>query len=253
MINFFRKIRQNLLSQNKFSKYLLYAFGEILLVVIGILIALQINNWNEHKKQKVQEITLLKQLKSDLVENQREIEELKERIEINRSAMDTVVVKLRKKEYNPTFDLLVTLIHRKSYFNNANSGYRLIGNGLAPILSNDSILNGVLQLYEKDFANIITRQNLMNTTIDNRVYPLTNRLFKTKPLSIKFESLDGAATDVFTPLNFESLSDNNQYINTLLQLKRIIEERLNLMDQTKNNVEKMILRIEEEIKLKSND
>ena len=50
MIKFFRKIRQKLLTENKFSKYLLYAFGEIILVIIGILIALSINNWNEEKK-----------------------------------------------------------------------------------------------------------------------------------------------------------------------------------------------------------
>ena len=49
MIKFFRKIRQQLLSQNKLSKYLFYAIGEILLVVIGILIALQINNWNQNR------------------------------------------------------------------------------------------------------------------------------------------------------------------------------------------------------------
>jgi hypothetical protein len=51
MIKFFRKIRQNLIRDNRLGKYLLYAFGEIILVVIGILIALQINNWNEHQKQ----------------------------------------------------------------------------------------------------------------------------------------------------------------------------------------------------------
>ncbi len=52
MIKFFRKIRQKLLSENKLSTYLLYAIGEIILVVIGILIALQINNWNEEKKHQ---------------------------------------------------------------------------------------------------------------------------------------------------------------------------------------------------------
>lgn len=52
MIKFFRKIRQNLLMENKSSKYFKYAFGEILLVVIGILIALQINNWNEKRVEK---------------------------------------------------------------------------------------------------------------------------------------------------------------------------------------------------------
>ncbi|MFT5941322.1 hypothetical protein [Sediminicola arcticus] len=50
MIKLFRRIRQNLLTENKFNKYLLYAIGEIVLVVIGILIALQINNLNEESK-----------------------------------------------------------------------------------------------------------------------------------------------------------------------------------------------------------
>jgi len=50
MIKFFRKIRRQLLTENRFSKYLLYAIGEIVLVVIGILIALQINIWNENRK-----------------------------------------------------------------------------------------------------------------------------------------------------------------------------------------------------------
>ncbi|OIQ36464.1 MAG: hypothetical protein BM563_10820 [Bacteroidetes bacterium MedPE-SWsnd-G1] len=54
MIKFFRKIRQNLLMENKTGKYLKYAFGEIILVVIGILIALSINNWNQKKIEKKQ-------------------------------------------------------------------------------------------------------------------------------------------------------------------------------------------------------
>ena len=53
MIKFFRKIRQNLLMKNKTGKYFKYAIGEIVLVVIGILIALQINNWNENRKQLI--------------------------------------------------------------------------------------------------------------------------------------------------------------------------------------------------------
>ena len=52
MIKFFRKIRQNMIKENKVSKYMLYAIGEIVLVVVGILIALSINNWNESRKQE---------------------------------------------------------------------------------------------------------------------------------------------------------------------------------------------------------
>jgi hypothetical protein len=62
MIKFFRHIRQRLLNENKFSKYLIYAVGEIVLVVIGILIALQINNANENHKSGIQENLYLKRL-----------------------------------------------------------------------------------------------------------------------------------------------------------------------------------------------
>jgi len=62
MIKFFRKIRQRLLSENKFSKYLIYAIGEIVLVVIGILLALQINNWNETNIRADQEKKMLREL-----------------------------------------------------------------------------------------------------------------------------------------------------------------------------------------------
>ena len=62
MIKFFRKIRQNLLMENKTGKYFKYAIGEIVLVVIGILIALQINNWNENRVSKNKEKMLLKEL-----------------------------------------------------------------------------------------------------------------------------------------------------------------------------------------------
>lgn len=65
MLRFFRQIRQRLLTQNEFSKYLLYGIGEILLVVIGILIALQVDNWNEDRKEKELYLTYLFRLQSD--------------------------------------------------------------------------------------------------------------------------------------------------------------------------------------------
>ena len=66
MIKFFRTIRQNLLGEGKTGKYLKYAIGEIVLVVVGILIALQINNWNEDRKARVKEVEILKDFEKGL-------------------------------------------------------------------------------------------------------------------------------------------------------------------------------------------
>ena len=66
MIKFFRKIRYDLIVTNKTAKYFKYAIGEIVLVVIGILIALSINNWNEDRKSRKQEVKYLKNLQTDI-------------------------------------------------------------------------------------------------------------------------------------------------------------------------------------------
>ncbi|HMC01982.1 MAG TPA: DUF6090 family protein [Flavobacteriaceae bacterium] len=66
MLKFFRNIRQNLLNEGKTSKYLKYAIGEIVLVVIGILIALSINNWNENRKAIIKEKSYIQSIYKDL-------------------------------------------------------------------------------------------------------------------------------------------------------------------------------------------
>lgn len=88
MIKFFRKIRQRLLSENKFSKYFLYAIGEIILVVIGILIALQINNWNDGEKNKKIEQQLLTSL---LEEFQANLKLLDTTIQTNKRIYDSAL------------------------------------------------------------------------------------------------------------------------------------------------------------------
>lgn len=87
MLKLFQKIRQNLLAENKFSKYLIYAIGEIILVVIGILIALQINNWNEERKARLDEELYLTRLIS---ENRQDIETFDDQINFLRIGVKSV-------------------------------------------------------------------------------------------------------------------------------------------------------------------
>ena len=66
MIKLFNTIRKSLISENKFTKYLLYAFGEVILVVIGILLALSINNYNETRKKEAKLNTLFLEIQGEL-------------------------------------------------------------------------------------------------------------------------------------------------------------------------------------------
>lgn len=122
MLKFFRTIRKKLIDQDKVRKYLLYALGEILLVVIGILIALQINNWNEYRKERLQEKQLLAQLRSEFESN---LEQLDNKIRLRDTMIhasnrllafidypsirtsDSVYSYIGQTILNPTFDPIV--------------------------------------------------------------------------------------------------------------------------------------------------
>ena len=76
MIQFFRKIRQNLLVENKMGKYMKYAIGEILLVMIGILLALQVSNWNQDRIAVKKEKALLSELHQEFVKNKEQFDKV---------------------------------------------------------------------------------------------------------------------------------------------------------------------------------
>jgi len=91
MIKFFRKIRYDLMEKNKTGKYLKYAIGEIILVVIGILIALQINNWNEHKKDQIFEQEILEQIRANLIKDKLTLEYIKTNFEKAMSSTEKIL------------------------------------------------------------------------------------------------------------------------------------------------------------------
>jgi len=90
MIKFFRKIRQKLLAEGKLKSYTFYAIGEIFLVVVGILIALQINNWNQVRKDRSNEILLLLELRASLSQEATQFVGLIEKIERTRDGYDAL-------------------------------------------------------------------------------------------------------------------------------------------------------------------
>ena len=96
MIKVFRKIRNDLMEKNKTGKYLKYAIGEIVLVVIGILIALQVNNWNEHQKIITNEQEVLKSLEKEITKNIEQLEKSKNSNNLFSEVSTEVILKLKQ-------------------------------------------------------------------------------------------------------------------------------------------------------------
>jgi hypothetical protein len=97
MINFLRSFRRSFIEENKMSKYILYAFGEILLVVLGILIALQIDNWNEETKIKDSIAQHMKILKQNLAEDQAQLKVLRQAMKHNLNYSDSLLQQFQLK------------------------------------------------------------------------------------------------------------------------------------------------------------
>ena len=148
MITLFRKIRQKLIGDGNIRKYLFYAVGEILLVVIGILIALQINNWNEDRKLRSQELEMLYSLRVSLENDADARDNSRERNEVARNSMETII---RHMEADlPYVDSL------KYHFHNITSdwglqfdysAYEALKANNINLISNDSLRNSIVDYY----------------------------------------------------------------------------------------------------------
>lgn len=106
MFRFLRQIRIRLLAENRFIKYLLYAIGEIVLVVIGILIALTINNNNDYRKDRITEKAILENLVKDLERDQQELKMITDVNEGYLAVIDTVLLTINSNADYPMPDFL---------------------------------------------------------------------------------------------------------------------------------------------------
>ena len=155
MLTFYRRLRRKILSENKFSKYLIYALGEIVLVVIGILIALQINNWNQTRKLKQEETKVLHGLMVEFSENLAKFDaHYKNQIrrdEIIKALLDPNTV-------HAPFETIDSLIyyHGWNYKFNPSTGIynSVINSGKIDLISNDSLKKAISKFnnYLVDFA-----------------------------------------------------------------------------------------------------
>ena len=188
MLRFFQQIRQHFLSDNKFSKYLLYAIGEILLVVIGILIALQINNWNEDRKRRAVEIKIYKEIFYDLSETLTDINNDLEDHYRNQNSNEIVrMVMLQKKDYQDTLRYHLALTIDQERLTLKSTGYEALKSIGFDILTNDSIRRSITNLYQAVLPSLKDRNKDFGLLweINERAIPLLQKHLKVNPDSNK--------------------------------------------------------------------
>ncbi len=160
MIQLFRNIRQRLLAESKFSKYLLYAIGEIVLVVIGILIALQINTWNNIQIDKNAEELSLKNLNFEFNKNKKDLARVKNDytkfLNATKNLLDLIGEDAATIEAHNTDSLLSESIDYYDYRPTENVLSDLISSGNLKLIGSDSLRLSLFQwssyLNEKEEA-----------------------------------------------------------------------------------------------------
>lgn len=231
MIKFFRKIRYNLMEQNKSGKYFKYATGEIILVVIGILIAVQINNWNENRIERELERNYVELLNQDLSEDGVSLVEL---VSLSNESVVSKNTILAYQEGNITEPDSLSTHFLRAVFNgitnfvpNKGAINEIQNAGGLSLINNEAVRNQILNLYN-EYDNV--EKNVGSNYLRNRlamrdlVYSKANgNLFLT------FKTLD---KEILYPLLRDSEIRNRLVNNWAVSYNNRLKELVEINAQT---------------------
>jgi len=166
----FRKQRLKLAADNNIVKYLRYAMGEILLVVIGILIALQVNNWNEKRKEHIQEVQYLKNLKQDLeqqgVNINAQLDFEKKIVKISNSLIKTYDANQRFPDNPEVFNKITQISPRKTFRSVDATFADMESSGALNLIEDPALRKEIINYYQDlDTKEAIIQHN--NNMVDN--------------------------------------------------------------------------------------
>ncbi|WP_339755068.1 hypothetical protein [uncultured Winogradskyella sp.] len=237
MIKLFRKIRQDLITENKFSKYILYAIGEIILVVIGILIALQINVWNQNRLAVNEEQAILKNMHTEFLQNR---ESLKVAVLGSEAASNSgkilfnLIGKQREEIKKHNIDSLFFIsLDTGSFRPSENTISDLLQSGRLQILKNSN-LKDLLHLWARNMKDYESTQNRTEIKIDDELIPYLTEKYSMKDIdmygrlnwTVKTQ-LNIDKLQVFEDIKFENILDDYLFRcsgnrNNLNELEKIL-------------------------------
>ena len=260
MIKFFRKIRQNLLMENRTAKYFKYAIGEIVLVVIGILIALQINTWNINRINANLEIEYLIGLKNDLENQVRDLEEVKNFSNNINNQAEAILAAYNLKNSLKDIDSFNTKISQIMYsrsfpdirttFNELNS------TGQLKLIQNKKLRSQVIEFYQNSSEHYNSIQGNIKEVFYPHVFPVlkSSVIIQVKDFGYEATKFD---EDEFEQKMRNQLKQDSFQPPTTFEIINAISTRIIIENSTRKYLESsleeaksLLLKLETELKNK---
>ena len=180
MLHFFRKMRNALIPENRFGRYFFYALGEIILVVIGILIALQVNNWNEARKLHKKEVKLLRELKVNLQTNSINLSNDIEEQKRSTKSIESLLVHLDK--HKPFNDSISNFFVDADYAPDvilSSSAFETLKSTSLEIISSDKLRKEIIDLFEIVYPTLMMETRRLEDQVwPSAVVPLYQKYFR---------------------------------------------------------------------------
>ena len=210
MLTFLRKIRRSLIESGSARRYLLYAIGEIALVVIGILIALQINNWNEWHKERDLEVEALQELADNIKLNIEVFEDYVSSGRYTDYSTDYVLDVLNENiPYSDSIDRIINVaIYQRNDIAYSTIAYESLKNENLNLIRNKSLKKAIISLFELSYPNL---DDILEWENEKEIQDYMDRHFYPTPLE------SGMAWE---PYDF-SVVLNDNYFKSLIAKVRI--------------------------------
>ncbi|MGB5315083.1 MAG: DUF6090 family protein [Robiginitalea sp.] len=246
MFRFFHSLRQRLITTNKFGKYLLYAIGEIVLIVVGILIALYLDNINAEKQAREIETELLSELKSNLVNNikilERTLESESQYLSYNQMILDYLD---HQKPYTKELEKAFGVYFWTVTTNPVTGGYEYLKSKGVDLISNDSLRNRISYVFENEFSILKNENEVWSNNLQQNIsYPYHVRRFR------RYFATDSndVELELAKPFNYASLLEDEEFksINTEIISNR--KWNINSLEKLIGEIERLIIQIDAELK-----
>jgi hypothetical protein len=214
MKRLFRNIRKQLAAENKAAKYLRYAVGEILLVVIGILIALQVNNWNQEDINSGIEKKLLLEIKENLSVNEKRLKlSIDDEYQTAKSIEYIVSTLENRSAYNDSMDYHFGRADFASDIVLTSTAFETIKSKGFDIISSDDIRKSMIDLFDSEYGVLLSQTiRLEDQFWPSESLPKFHRHFRINKMKNRNPQNSSFGA---TPVNYDALLNDTVYINMI--------------------------------------